>query len=295
MLDASHRACDEALMMSGTVVIGTDLSPPASEAVRQGAAWAKARGASLTIVHVAPDDILRALEEPAVTAALSHRVDPIARPLGVPFEVALEAGSAHSGLVRAADRLGAALIVVGASGTDEGALLGGTAERVVRYAHCAVLVARTGGEGGPVLAATDFSPDAEQAVVAAVREARDRGVPLVLSHALHEPTSSLSLLGPLVMSPPEMPESERSELREAARETLRTLMTAARGDGDVAVLLGPPAEAIVDHAKKIGASLVVVATRGRTGLSRIALGSVAEAIAKHAPCSVLAVRRSASE
>jgi nucleotide-binding universal stress UspA family protein len=94
------------------------------------------------------------------------------------------------------------------------------------------------------------------------------------------------------MSAPEMPEAERSELREAAQTTLRTLLEAAGAEGDVAVLLGPPAEALVDHATKIGASLVVVATHGRTGLSRITLGSVAEGVAKHAPCSVLAVRRS---
>ena len=64
--------------------------------------------------------------------------------------------------------------------------------------------------------------------------------------------------------------------------------------GDVAVeeeiLHGVPAEQIVAEARKWDADLVVVGHHNRHILSRFALGSVADAVVRHAPCSVLVVR-----
>ena len=54
---------------------------------------------------------------------------------------------------------------------------------------------------------------------------------------------------------------------------------------------GPAAPAILNAAAELPAQLLVVGTHGRTGLKRlIALGSVAEAVVRAAPCSVLIVR-----
>ncbi|MBN2320234.1 MAG: universal stress protein, partial [Acidobacteria bacterium] len=53
---------------------------------------------------------------------------------------------------------------------------------------------------------------------------------------------------------------------------------------------GPAAEAILSAAAELPAQLLVVGTQGRTGVSRIALGSVAETVVRAAPCSVLVVR-----
>jgi nucleotide-binding universal stress UspA family protein len=61
-----------------------------------------------------------------------------------------------------------------------------------------------------------------------------------------------------------------------------------------AVLCGSPAEAIGSHARRVQADLIVVATHGRTGLSRVLLGSVAQRLVRTAPCSVLIVRAGAA-
>ena len=55
------------------------------------------------------------------------------------------------------------------------------------------------------------------------------------------------------------------------------------------VCVGDPAARITALAREIGASLVVVPSHGRTGLSRAVLGSVAEQVARFAPCPVLVV------
>ena len=55
-------------------------------------------------------------------------------------------------------------------------------------------------------------------------------------------------------------------------------------------LEGPPAEAIVELAGQIGTDLIAMTTHGRGRLKRIFLGSVADAIVRHASCPVLLVR-----
>ena len=54
--------------------------------------------------------------------------------------------------------------------------------------------------------------------------------------------------------------------------------------------MGPAAKQIVEHAGKIGADLIVMGTHGRTGLSHLLLGSVAERVVRTAGCPVLTTR-----
>lgn len=56
------------------------------------------------------------------------------------------------------------------------------------------------------------------------------------------------------------------------------------------VIGGTPAIAIVEEAKAKGCDLIVIGTHGRTGLSHLLLGSVAESVVRHAPCPVMTVR-----
>ena len=58
-----------------------------------------------------------------------------------------------------------------------------------------------------------------------------------------------------------------------------------------AVLVGKPAEEILTLAERNNIDLIVLTTKGRTGLARVLVGSTAESIMRHAPCPVLSVRR----
>jgi nucleotide-binding universal stress UspA family protein len=53
---------------------------------------------------------------------------------------------------------------------------------------------------------------------------------------------------------------------------------------------GPPAEEIVERARALGVSLILMTTHGRGGLGRVVFGSVADSVLRHAPCPVLLVR-----
>jgi nucleotide-binding universal stress UspA family protein len=53
---------------------------------------------------------------------------------------------------------------------------------------------------------------------------------------------------------------------------------------------GPAADEIVERARALGVSLIVMTTHGRGGLARAFFGSVADSVLRHAPCPVLLIR-----
>ena len=80
---------------------------------------------------------------------------------------------------------------------------------------------------------------------------------------------------------------------EAAQLTTRAAGRIAR-DGltvENAARHGDARTVIVDEAKEWGADLIVLGSHGHTGLKRLLLGSVAQAVVAHAPCSVEVIRR----
>lgn len=87
------------------------------------------------------------------------------------------------------------------------------------------------------------------------------------------------------------------DAQAAAVERVGAIVTSHQPRGDVrldrvAVYLvtGDPAKLIADLARALDASLIVVGTHGRKGVSRLILGSVAERVVRDAPCSVIVIR-----
>jgi nucleotide-binding universal stress UspA family protein len=58
-----------------------------------------------------------------------------------------------------------------------------------------------------------------------------------------------------------------------------------------AVLLGEPAHGIANYAQEKGAALIVIPSHGRTGITRLLIGSVAERVVRLAHCPVLVLRK----
>lgn len=140
-----------------------------------------------------------------------------------------------------------------------------------------------------ILAPTDFSAHSERAVRYACALAARLGAELHLLHVLSEIIPS----GPDPMLMPVIPPEFYQENEQSARETLDRL---PQPDWDTpksvvrSVRWGSPVEAIIGYATDQKIDLVVIATHGRTGLSHVLLGSVAERIVRESPCPVLTVR-----
>jgi universal stress protein A len=138
-----------------------------------------------------------------------------------------------------------------------------------------------------ILVATDFSESAEHALEEATGLARRLDARIHLVHAYELPAL---LPGPEASAA--SAELDRS-IRESARTALEELAERVRSVSlEVAVEVGhgAPTEVITRIARERGANLIVMGTRGRSGLSHVLLGSVAERTVRTAPCPVLTVK-----
>ena len=104
----------------------------------------------------------------------------------------------------------------------------------------------------------------------------------------------------LYVAVPELPASsgaaipEVNQAIEREREVLAQIAPTTTGVLHRHELVrGQPAAAIVHYATQNQIDLIVMPTHGRTGFTRLLLGSVAEEVLRHAPCPVLAIRASA--
>jgi nucleotide-binding universal stress UspA family protein len=140
-----------------------------------------------------------------------------------------------------------------------------------------------------ILAPTDFSAHAEKALGYACGLAERLGAELHLLNILSE----ILPAGPDPLLMPVMPPEYYQENEDRARETIARLLKPVWGTPRrvvTAVRWGSPVEAIVSYALDEQIDLIVIATHGRTGLSHVLLGSVAERIVREAPCPVLTLR-----
>jgi nucleotide-binding universal stress UspA family protein len=288
--------------VKGPILAAMDLDKGSDDLLRQADALARSYNVKLSVCHVLPeifavrplfpqlhlDDALQLSElEAAVRDALLERIRTVTAREPPQIEIEIEQGTVHAGIIRAAENIGAGAVVVGGKVDHRGLhILGSAAEHVVRYAHCPVLVARP-SPAGTVLAATDFSDPALSAVEAGAAEARRRKADLTIIHAI----DLLPVMSPFYGEFYGVPPMDLSDqMRELWQQRLDECVHHFKAKGGGLLRNGPAAAAILSAASELPAQLLVVGTHGRTGLSRIALGSVAEAVVRAAPCSVLTVR-----
>lgn len=254
-----------------TIVCGIDTSPQSLEAARQAlvvggedaaywgvSAWDPALAFHAGIHMAEVKKVLRE-EGEASLERLAEEL-PQVRPM-------LVQGKEVAALLGALSNLEADLVCVGASGTSRpaGIVFGSVATAMAHHAPCSVLVARPHREFPRViLHANDGSPESlEAARVAARLTARRSPTTLVTLHVSDDHGEGV------------------------AKETAE--MIGITGVEPVLrVEQGSAHRKIVEVANEVGASLIVMGSRGRTGLR--ALGSVSERVTHCAECSVLVVR-----
>jgi nucleotide-binding universal stress UspA family protein len=136
-----------------------------------------------------------------------------------------------------------------------------------------------------ILFATDFSPPSNAAFEVASALARDYKARLIALHVIEPATASYTeftaYIGP-------------EEDKEEAMAKLHALSAASSNvTPEYRLREGNPAAVIAETAAEIPADVIVLGTHGRTGFTRLMMGSVAEEVLRHAPCPVLTVRGAA--
>jgi len=138
-----------------------------------------------------------------------------------------------------------------------------------------------------ILFPTDFSHTGDAALAMATALARDSGATLLIVHVQEPPMAYGG--GELYYGVP-----------NPATEDLHTMLQEVKPP-DPAVpcehrlITGDPATAVVHLAEEEGADMIVMGTHGRTGLSRLLMGSVAEAVVRRAKCPVLTFKQPAAK
>ncbi len=298
------------------ILCPVDFSEATEFALRPAVSLATEFGAELVLAHVLDYPYPRvgpivqgfdfevyyaAMEEEAMRQ-LNDLVDEETREFA-PTRSVVRRGTIFKEIVDLAGDEAVDLIVLpthGRTGLDH-MIWGSVAEKVLRLAPCPVMTVSPrqkeplpmGGER--VLFATDFSKSAEQALPSAVSIAKQYGAELLMVHVVtvwdYDPANPEWRFPPI---PPEY----RQSIEAAGKEELDRAGERLDDENiEVRTMLVrgfDPGLEIVRTAEAEGASLIVMATHGRTGLSHLVVGSTAEKVVRFAACPVLTIRQPAA-
>jgi nucleotide-binding universal stress UspA family protein len=294
------------------ILIPVDFSKPSLDSIDYASRLATRLGAELNLVHVFEQYVFGGLAEiptsvPDEEIAIRARtqLETIAKRHGIPLRaehIHVTEGRPVEEICRLASKLQIDLIVIPTHGNTglKRLTLGSTAERVVRYSPCPVLVLRSVPPArrrgvlpaasvrfSKILVPTDFSKGAMKALTFAKSLAQEFNAKLILlnSVALQYYLSSDEYARydlPLLMQ----------QAEKASREQMRDVIRTTDWGGikvEGSLQIGHAGDKICSRAKDFGADLIVTATHGRTGLKHVLIGSTAEYVVRHAHCPVLVV------
>jgi nucleotide-binding universal stress UspA family protein len=292
----------------GRIAVGVDFSPESDTAVAHAAVLAGRMRAHLILVHVLPlpahliedssyDPLFRATtlgndlaaRQRASAGDLLQELARRCRELVASCEPLLIDDNPSDGLARAAEEVGADLLVLGSHGRSglRRFLLGSVAERAVRLCRRDALIARgpTGEQAGyrRVVVGTDFSAHAASALEAALAVASPDAEIEVL-HCWQTPLLPAGLpIAPLRADIEKNVAEAGTRLVARFPDTRRRLKFTA--------IEAPPGDGLTRRAAELEADLIAVGSHGRRGVKRFLLGSIAELTIRHAPCSILVARQ----
>jgi len=298
------------------VLVPIDFSEPSLEAIEFARPLLKQFDAELHLVHVfEPDYPLASMAAmPLIVPELEvgKRVRRHLKDVAKKYSVELRRENIHAikgrsfeEICRLARDRGIDLIVTATRGLTglKHLALGSTAERVVRYSPCPVLVVRPfdrkkkgGGNGkitkrkvsfGRILVPIDFSECSMKGLAYAKALAKQFGSKLVLLNSvpLQYYVTNVEYARynlPMLMQ----------QIEKAARKQMRDLIEERDWEGievESSMQIGHPGQQICARAIDHHADVIVTSTHGTTGFKHILVGSTAEYVVRHAPCPVLVV------
>lgn len=287
----------------GRILVTTDFSRLSLAAIPYALAVARHFRAELHLFHVvdttqfSSKSLLLPLISPAeLSRPLLNRLQGIALKFSPDGEIHVmkpREGRAYNEICARARKLRAGLIVIATHGTTglQHVWLGGNAERVVQHSSCPVLVVRQRGRRfaagrirlRKILVPLDFSDRSQVAFDCGVALAREFHAELLLVHVIDPICYPFGEEYGGVHSAQLM-----EETRASAQSEMKKLARNAKVQCSIRITEGSPAREICRLAKR-DVDLIIAPTHGRTGLSHVLIGSVAERVVRHASCPVLVI------
>lgn len=291
------------------ILAATDLSERAEAAIQRAAMLAAANSATLDILHVLQElPLTRArrvlaampadMQEQVMTPVREH-MENLATTLREQHDITVipEIGTGRPApriAEYAAANEGTDLIVIGPHrrAALRNAILGTTAQNLVRAADCSTLVVKhtPAGEYTRVMVPVDFSHHARQAVMEALDIAPRATIHV--EHVYEVPYEHYALYGTIAE---DAAQSVRNASERQAREDMDTFINslgeAIKGrDVQASVQPGYPAADIERRAEELDAELIVMGAFGHSDITYALLGSVTVSVMLHSQRDLLAVR-----
>jgi nucleotide-binding universal stress UspA family protein len=210
---------------------------------------------------------------------------------------AMSGGPAFDEICRLAQAIPADLIVLPTHGYTglKHMFLGSTAERVVQHAHCPVFIVRQSGKRSAqenpdykkILVPVDFSPCSQKGLQYAIGFANELRGEITLLYATYL-GYVYSCVGTALYDIPGLQEAASKNAKRQMRRLVRGTKF-GRVKFETVFTEGSPVLDICDFAKNHDVDLIITSTHGLTGFEHVLIGSIAEKVVRHAPCSVLVV------
>jgi|Deesub1362B_J571_1020462.scaffolds.fasta_scaffold00123_67 hypothetical protein len=272
----------DALLNTKNILLALDGSEYSEGAVREALKFAKVTGGSLYILSVAEVTLGQLTHSPDVVETIERETLEVlskakerAEKEGINCETIFHKGEEpYQFIVEEASGKNVDVIIMGRRGRRglKKLMMGSVTALVIGHSPCSVFVVPRAGElkFKRLLIATDGSEYSEKAISAAVALAKKHGSNIVAISVAHKEE--------------EIPEAENNvkKVKEIChKEGIKI---------EAITVTGTPYEAIVTTAQIKKADLIVIGTHGRTGLTKLLMGSVAERVIALAQCSVLVAK-----
>jgi nucleotide-binding universal stress UspA family protein len=287
------------------IVIAIDFTPSCRNALRQAVRLASKWEATLTAIHVMDEFLVHELKRALSTDQATIRaewLDHLARFVEdteagagqVKLEVRM--GSAAAELMEACLVGGADLLIMGARGSrEEPNRVGAIASKCLRKAPLDVLLVRADAHGPfkHLVACVDFSDNSKKAIQIALNIADSEKASLDCIHVYQSAISMSMEYGGFTGA---MPISVDAHTLDVWKSELNHLVQPLQISAPAVSVKTSVIErvnireAVLDHVKESHADLVVLGTRGKSGLRELLMGTTAERIVADAPCSVFAIK-----
>ncbi|MDZ7602603.1 MAG: universal stress protein [Hoeflea sp.] len=283
-------------VMTGHILIATDLSARSELALRRGLSLAKACAAQCTVLYVVdeeqPEEVIRD-KQGSINRYLEKQITALL-PEGSPRpEVVIEIGDIHDAINKTAQKHRSRLIVMGAHRRNIllDVFRGTTIERVLHTGSTPVLMAARPVEDDydAVVFGVAADPSSKHAIDTACALGLVAAAQLTVVHAYTDLAKvQMSYAG---IEPAQITRQSGEHFNMTAEKLYEFLSDTKISNRNYRLVFDEidPAEIILKVAGDLDADLVVVGTHDLTGLRKVMLGSVAQSVLRKAHCDVLAV------
>lgn len=277
------------------ILVAVDGSPASLHALKETCRLVRAEHGSVGAVSVVPphDGELRLV---GVSNAIAKMHAPAQKALtdaakeaeseGVNLQTYLVQGEPHEAIVSLAEEEEYDLISLGVKGHNvaETVLMGSTTARVIGFGQIPVLVipleSRLTWER--ILVPVDGSASSRTAAHLAFHLARAYGSQVLVASVAHIPSQLYGISASMVEK---MISESKGNLDE-----IKSDAGSLEIDAEYLLREGEPEQILIELASQRSNDLIIMGSHGRTGLTRLLMGSVTERVIQGSPCPVLVVR-----